>query len=98
MLGVLVFDTLPGLFIGIVVSLLLLLYRASRPHVASSAGCPARRTSTATSSVIRRTTPVPGIAVLRPESGLFFANADRVRGAIRSVSCSTSSRICCAVA
>ncbi|HEV2894898.1 MAG TPA: SulP family inorganic anion transporter, partial [Actinomycetota bacterium] len=31
--GVLVFDTLPGLFIGIAVSLLLL-YRASRPHVA----------------------------------------------------------------
>jgi high affinity sulfate transporter 1 len=32
--GVLVFDTLPGLFIGVVVSLLLLVYRASRPHVA----------------------------------------------------------------
>jgi len=30
----LVFDTLPGLFIGIAVSLLLLLYRASRPNVA----------------------------------------------------------------
>ena len=29
LLGVLVFDTLPGLFIGIAVSLLLLLYRAS---------------------------------------------------------------------
>jgi high affinity sulfate transporter 1 len=34
MLGVLVFDTLPGLFIGIAVSLVLLLYRASRPHIA----------------------------------------------------------------
>ena len=34
MLGVLVFDTLPGLVIGIVVSLLLLLYRASKPHIA----------------------------------------------------------------
>jgi high affinity sulfate transporter 1 len=34
MLGVLVFDTLPGLFIGIAVSLLLLLYRVSRPNVA----------------------------------------------------------------
>ena len=34
MLGVLIFDTLPGLFIGIAVSLLLLLYRVSRPHVA----------------------------------------------------------------
>ena len=35
MLGVLVFDTLPGLFIGISISLLLLLYRASRPYVAT---------------------------------------------------------------
>jgi MFS superfamily sulfate permease-like transporter len=34
LLGVLVFDTLPGLFIGISMSLLLLLYRASRPNVA----------------------------------------------------------------
>ena len=34
MFGVLIFDTLPGLFIGIAVSLLLLLYRASHPHVA----------------------------------------------------------------
>src|SRR5688572_7457981 len=34
MLGVLVFDTLPGLFIGIAISLLTLLYRSSRPHVA----------------------------------------------------------------
>ena len=31
LLGVLVFDTLPGLFIGIAISLLLLLYRSSRP-------------------------------------------------------------------
>ena len=35
LLGVLVFDTLPGLFIGIGVSLLLLIYRASRPQVAT---------------------------------------------------------------
>ena len=34
LVGVLVFDTLPGLFIGVLLSLLLLLYRASRPHVA----------------------------------------------------------------
>ncbi|MEK8229051.1 hypothetical protein NKG05_28485 [Oerskovia sp. M15] len=33
-MGVLVFDTLPGLVIGIVLSLFLLLGRASRPHVA----------------------------------------------------------------
>ena len=40
MFGVLIFDTLPGLFIGIGVSLLLLLYRASRPHVAELGAVP----------------------------------------------------------
>ena len=35
MMGVLIFDTLPGLVIGIVVSLTLLIARTSRPHVAS---------------------------------------------------------------
>src|SRR6185436_14558490 len=83
MLGVLVFDTLPGLFIGIAVSLLLLLYRASRPNVAELGrvpGAPGQYTD-----VVRHpgNEPVPGIVVLRPESGLFFANADAVRDRIR---------------
>jgi SulP family sulfate permease len=34
LVGVLVFDTLPGLLIGIGVSVLLLLYRASQPNIA----------------------------------------------------------------
>ena len=43
LLGVLVFDTLPGLFIGIAVSLLLLLYRSSTPHVAVLGKVPGQR-------------------------------------------------------
>ncbi len=43
--GVLIFDTLPGLFIGIGVSLLLLLYRTSRPPRCSSS-CAATWTAT----------------------------------------------------
>jgi MFS superfamily sulfate permease-like transporter len=34
MFGVLIFDTLPGLIIGVLDSVLLLIYRVSRPHVA----------------------------------------------------------------
>jgi high affinity sulfate transporter 1 len=77
--GVLLFDTLPGLFIGIGVSLLLLLYRASRPNVAVLGRLPqghwvdlARGEAEAT----------PHVAVLRVEAGLFFANAEHVRRAI----------------
>jgi high affinity sulfate transporter 1 len=77
LLGVLVFDTLPGLFIGIAVSVLLLVYRASRPHVAVLGADPtglwvdvARHTDAKTRS---------DVVVLRPEGGLFYANADAVR-------------------
>jgi high affinity sulfate transporter 1 len=84
MLGVLVFDTLPGLFIGIVVSLLLLVYRSSRPHVAELG----RVAGTVHQFADRERHPenvvVPGVAVLRVESGLFFANAEAVRAAIKS--------------
>jgi MFS superfamily sulfate permease-like transporter len=46
--GVLVFDTLPGLFIGIGASLLLLLYRTSNPTSPNSATSPAPAASTRT--------------------------------------------------
>lgn len=82
MVGVLVFDTLPGLFIGIAVSLLTLLYRSSRPHVARLARDPgppptwvdlARRPELAADEEL---------VVVRVEAGLYFANADVVRDAI----------------
>ena len=80
MLGVLIFDTLPGLFIGIAVSMLLLLYRASRPHMA---GLAERGRAPGWTS----TPPGPGGRTrprwsCRVESGLFFANADHVRDRI----------------
>ena len=85
MLGVLVFDTLPGLIIGVVLSILLLLYRASRPHIAvlgRTSGSPdqwvdlQRRPQNQT---------VPGVVVARVESGLFFANADNVADRLREL-------------
>lgn len=89
LVGVLVFDTLPGLFIGIAISLLLLLYRASRPHVAElvrAGGGPGARAASARPWVDGERHPdgarSPGVVVLRPESGLFFANADHVRAAV----------------
>jgi high affinity sulfate transporter 1 len=84
MVGVLVFDTLPGLFIGIAVSLLLLLYRASRPNVAVLGRVPGAPGQYTDVTRHPENEPVPGIVVLRPESGLFFANADAVRDRIRA--------------
>lgn len=81
LLGVLIIGTLPGLFIGIAVSLMLLLYRVSRPHVSelgrdSDSG---RFMDLARHPSAER---APGVVVLRIESGLFFANAEYVRARV----------------
>ncbi|MFN8168049.1 MAG: SulP family inorganic anion transporter [Candidatus Nanopelagicales bacterium] len=86
LLGVLLFDILPGLFIGIGVSLLLLIYRASRPQVATlvrsspTVGNEGRWVDARTHPELARR---DDIVVVRVESGLFFANADHVRQQIR---------------
>jgi sulfate permease, SulP family len=82
MLGVLVFDTLPGLFIGIAMSLGLLLYRASVPNVAELGRLPGGQWADIARG--HDATPEPGVVVLRVEAGLFFANADHVRRTVRS--------------
>jgi sulfate permease, SulP family len=82
LLGVLVFDTLPGLFIGIGVSLLLLLYRASRPRVAVLGRVPGTRGQYGDLDRHPENRELPGVRVLRVEGGLFFANADQVRAAV----------------
>ncbi|KES09140.1 sulfate transporter [Streptomyces toyocaensis] len=82
MLGVMVFGTLPGLFIGIGVSLLLLLYRSSRPVVSELGQLPGNGHFAALDrhSESRRIT---GVVVLRVEAGIYFANADRIRSTVR---------------
>lgn len=84
MLGVMVFDTLPGLFIGIIVSVVLLVYRASRPHVAELGLDPAAPDRYVDLSRHAQARGPEGIVVLRIESGLFFANADGVEAVIRA--------------
>jgi len=81
MVGVLVLDTLPGLFLGIAVSAVLLVYRASRPHVAVLGAMPDGRWA----DVDRHpdAVPHPGVVVVRPEAGLFYGNAGPVDDAIR---------------
>ena len=84
MLGVLVFDTLPGLFIGIAISLLLLLYRVSRPRIAKLGVVPGGTGQYADVERHPENSEPDG----RPrccaiEGGLFFANADAVRAQVR---------------
>jgi MFS superfamily sulfate permease-like transporter len=91
--GVLVFDTLPGLFIGIAISLLLLIYRASHPHIAVLAKVPG---TTGQYTDLERhpdNQQLPGIVILRVESSLFFANADEVSQAVRAHAATKGTRV-----
>ena len=83
-LGVLVFGTLPGLGVGIVTSIVLLVYRASIPNVAVLAQAPGTDGLFVDAERHPEATEVPGVAILRVESPLFFANADAVRDRIRA--------------
>ncbi|MFW2237423.1 SulP family inorganic anion transporter [Rhodococcus opacus] len=89
MVGVLLFDTLPGLVIGIGVSMLLLLYRASRPHVAALA----KEGSLWVDAERHPDLPTtPHVVVVRVEAGLFFANADHVKDRIEDL-CTDDTRV-----
>jgi MFS superfamily sulfate permease-like transporter len=91
LLGVLIFDTLPGLFIGIAISILLLVYRASRPRIATLGR--ARDGSRFDDlSAHADSRAVPGLVILRPESSLFFANADAIRDAVEAAAAREGTR------
>jgi high affinity sulfate transporter 1 len=75
MLGVLTFEALEGLLIAVILSLLLLVWRASQPNLSLLGREPGRLTF----SDVRRNSEnrtVPGLLILRPDQGLYFANAD----------------------
>jgi SulP family sulfate permease len=83
--GVIVFDVLPGLLIGVVTALVLLIYRASRPPVSILGSDP--RTPDVFVDVARHKGVVapPRVLVVRPDVPLFYANAQSVRDAIDSM-------------
>ena len=83
LLGVITIDVLPGLVIGVVSMLLLVVYRASQPHIGSLGRVPG--TPGAYGDVGRHPDyeRIPDLLVLRLESPLFYANATPVRDRIK---------------
>jgi high affinity sulfate transporter 1 len=85
LLGVVVFDVLPGLVIGVASMLLLVIWNASRPHLAVLGRVPG---SPGVFVGIRHhpdAEPVPGILVVRLESPIFYANAAPVRDRVKEL-------------
>lgn len=81
LLAVLTFETLEALLIAVIVSLFALVLRASQPRLAVLGRAP----NSLQFSDIRRhpeNITIPGLLIVRPENGLFFANAAGIREAI----------------
>ncbi len=85
LIGVITLDVLPGLVIGVILSLLVLVYRASRPVLAVMGADPGVRG--AYLDVVRHphVRPVPGVLIVRPRVPVFYANAKPVRQALRDL-------------
>ncbi len=82
LLGVIVLDVLPGLVIGVLLSLVLVIGRASRPKVSvlgASPDVPGAYVDVDRHPGARTT---DGVLVVRPDAPLFYANAQAVRDAI----------------
>jgi len=82
--GVLTFEALEGLLIAVILSLIALVWRASQSKLSVLGREPGRFILSDT-----RKHPenrgLPGLLILRPDEGLFFANADALRNEIMAL-------------
>jgi high affinity sulfate transporter 1 len=81
LLGVLTFEALEGLLIAVILSLLALVWRASQSKL-SVLGREPGRLFFSDSRRHPGNHTLPGLLILRPDEGLFFANADALRNEI----------------
>jgi sulfate permease, SulP family len=79
LVAVITLDVLPALIIGIVFSLALLIYRASRPRVSMLGTDPATPGTFEDLERHPEAEALPGVLVVRPDAPLFYANAQAVR-------------------
>jgi sulfate permease, SulP family len=77
--GVLFFDVLEGMMIGLLASLVWFIYKSTKPHLASLGRAPGREDVFLDISRHPEIQPIPGLLVLRLNSPLFYANAQSVR-------------------
>jgi SulP family sulfate permease len=79
LLGVLFIDVLEGMIIGLVASVLLIIYKSSRPHLASLGRTPGIPGAYSDLSRHPENTTVPGTVILRLDAPIYYANALTVR-------------------
>ena len=82
LVGVLTTGILPGLMIAVFLSLLIVLYRSSQPHLAVLGKIPGHL-AYGDIDEIPDAEQIPGLLIVRPDAPLFFANANTLHSQIR---------------
>jgi MFS superfamily sulfate permease-like transporter len=79
--AVLILGILQGILLAAAASILLLLFRMSRPHVAYLGRIPGTNRY---SDLLRHSEnePLPGVIAFRPEASLIYVNADSILGSV----------------
>ena len=83
--GVLLFDVLQGMIIGMVCSLLLVIYQSSRPHLSSLGRVPSIPGYFSDLTRHPENESIPGLLILRLDAPIYYANALTVRGEIKKL-------------
>ncbi|MBP8294253.1 MAG: STAS domain-containing protein, partial [Caldilineaceae bacterium] len=83
--GVLLIDVLEGMVIGVVASLVYVVYRSSRPHVSSLGRVPGVPGAYADLSRHPECTAVPGVLIVRADGALYYANALTIRDRVKAL-------------
>ncbi len=83
--GVLLIDVLQGMIIGLVASLLFVVYRTARPHVSSLGRVPGAVGAYSDLGRHPEDIAVPGVLIVRPDAQLYYANAVTVRDDVKAL-------------
>jgi high affinity sulfate transporter 1 len=83
--GVLLIDVLQGMVIGLVGSLLFVIYRSSRPHIASLGRVPGVPGAYSDLGRHPDNQPVPGVLIVRIDAQIYYANVNTVRDHIKAL-------------
>jgi len=90
LLGVILIDLVPGLLIAVFLSIVMVVYIASRPHLAVLGMDPSQPKIYRESANHPEAKSIPGLLMVRMDSPLFFANANITRSNVRNAISMTS--------
>jgi SulP family sulfate permease len=85
MAGVLLIDVLQGMVIGVLASLVFVIYKTSRPHISSLGRVPGVPGAYSDLGRHPENIPVPGVLIVRVDAQLYYANALTARDRLKAM-------------